>query len=163
MKLRKLRPEDAPLMLEWMHDKDCVGKLQTDFMSKTETDCLNFIRYAQDCQSDLHLAIADDNDTYMGTVSLKHIDRDSGCAEFAIAIRACAMGTGLSAAGMEAILQLGLDDGLSMIYWCVSPENHRAVRFYDKHNYPRIGSERLNVSHYTPQQIADYIWYAVTK
>ena len=35
MRLRQLRMEDAPLMLEWMHDYDVVSKLKTDFMSKT--------------------------------------------------------------------------------------------------------------------------------
>ena len=164
MRLRKLRPEDAPLMLKWMHDADCVGKLQSDFMSKTLDDCNNFINYAQTPKDDLHLAIADDNDTYMGTVSLKHIDTNARRAEFAIAIRACAMGKGLSHAAMTAILEKGLlEMGLEEIYWCVSPENKRAVRFYDKYGYPRVPWEQVCAPHYTPEQIRNYIWYAVTK
>lgn len=162
MKLRKLKAADAPLMLEWMHDPDCVGHLQSNFMEKTLDDCLGFIAYAQEPKDDLHLAIADESDTYMGTVSLKHIDREAGRAEFAIAIRSCAMGKGLSGVAMAEILNLGLQE-LKEIYWCVSPENQRAVRFYDKHGYPRVPAEQMVAPHYTPEQIGTYIWYAVTK
>ena len=164
MKLRDLKSEDAPLMLEWMHDADCVGKLQSDFMSKTLDDCYNFIRYAQAPKDDLHLAIADDDGTYMGTVSLKHIDLSEKRAEFAIAIRRCAMGKGISRAAMTAILEKGLEEmGLKEIYWCVSPENKRAVKFYDKNGYPRIQANAIDAAHYTPEQIRSYIWYAVTR
>ena len=43
MHLRELRIEDAPFMLEWMHDENVVGKLRTGFMSKTIDDCIGFI------------------------------------------------------------------------------------------------------------------------
>ena len=164
MNLRKLRPEDAPLMLDWMHDPDCVGQLQSDFMSKTADDCLRFIAYAQNPTDDLHLAIADETDTYMGTVSLKHIDNALGRAEFAIAIRRCAMGKGLSKDAMAAIIRTGLVEmGLREVYWCVSPKNQRAVRFYDKNGYPRISLESVSAPGYTPEQIREYIWYCVTR
>lgn len=164
MNLRELRSEDAPLMLEWMHDPDCVSLLQSDFMSKTEDDCLRFIAYARQTREDLHLAIADETDTYMGTVSLKHIDRDAGRAEFAISIRRCAMGTGISAGAMAEIIRMGLEElGLREVYWCVAPENRRAVRFYDKNHYPRIPVEAVSAPGYTPEQIGAYLWYAVTR
>lgn len=164
MKLRKLRAEDAPLMLEWMHDPDCVSLLQSDFMSKTADDCLRFIAYAQNTRDDLHLAIADEQDTYMGTVSLKHIDKTAGRAEFAIATRRCAMGTGISAAAMAEIIRMGLEElALREVYWCVSPDNRRAVRFYDKNHYPRIPVEAVSAPGYTPEQIRAYLWYAATR
>jgi len=137
MKLRKLRMDDAPLMLEWMHDKSVVAHLGTNFGEKTLSDCENFIRWAENAENDLHLAIADDADIYMGTVSLKHIDRAEGFAEFAITVRAQAMGKGYSRYGMQEILNRGIAMGLNAIYWCVSPENIRAVRFYDKGGYCR--------------------------
>lgn len=134
MKLRKLKPDDAPLMLEWMHDPTVVERLNTNFAAKTLEDCRAFIDSAQNCREDLHLAIVDDSDTYMGTVSLKHME--SGTAEFAITVRRAAMGKGYSAYGMKTILSYGIQElGLKAIYWCVSPENKRAVRFYDKNQY----------------------------
>lgn len=123
-------------MLEWMHDPTVVEKLHTNFADKTLEDCQAFIASAQNCGEDLHLAIVDDSDTYMGTVSLKHME--NGTAEFAITVRRCAMGGGYAPYGMQAILSYGIQKlGLKAIYWCVSPENKRAVRFYDKHQYLR--------------------------
>lgn len=161
MHLRKLKKEDAPLMLEWMHDPGVVGHMGTNFAEKTMDDCLGFIEWAQTAQSDLHLAVADEKDEYMGTVSLKHIA--NGEAEFAITVRACAMGTGASRFGMEQILREGLCRmGLNRIYWCVSPANVRAVRFYDKNGYPRVDRTTCNTAAYTPEQAEAFLWYAVT-
>ena len=44
MNLRKLEIKDAPLMLEWMHDKSVVEDLRTNFLTKTIEDCENFIK-----------------------------------------------------------------------------------------------------------------------
>lgn len=164
MRLRQLNLTDAPLMLEWMHDPGVVENLQANFTAKTLSDCEGFIRACADASENLHMAIADENDEYMGTVSLKHIRRDRKDGEFAITIRACAMGKGLSAYGMREIIRLGLEElGLRCVYWCVSPENARAVRFYDKNGYPRVPVETLEPIGYTPEQLEHYIWYAVTK
>lgn len=139
MQLRKLEQRDAPLMLEWMHDKSVVCHLGANFAEKTIDDCLRFIAMSQSDLEDLHLAVVNDSDEYMGTVSLKHIDRENRWAEFAVTIRACAMGKGYSRWAMAQILDLGLkEQGLDHIYWCVSPKNERAVRFYDKCGYRRI-------------------------
>lgn len=164
MRLRNLELKDAPLMLEWMHDESVVENLQANFAAKTLADCEAFIRGCADTSENLHMAIVDDNDEYMGTVSLKHIRRDRGDAEFAVTIRACAMGKGFSAYGMREIIRIGLEDlGLRCVYWCVSPDNKRAVRFYDKNAYPRISVQTLCPVGYTQEQVARFIWYAVTK
>ena len=163
MRLRNLELKDAPFMLEWMHDESVVENLQANFAAKTLSDCENFIRSCADSTENLHMAIVDDNDEYMGTVSLKHIDRNRGDAEFAITIRSCAMGKGISAYGMRQIIRVGLEEmGLKKVYWCVSPDNKRAVRFYDKNGYPRVDLSTLAPQGYTQEQLAYYIWYAVT-
>lgn len=164
MKLRKLNLSDAPLMLEWMHDENVVENLQANFAAKTLADCEAFIRSCADSSENLHMAIADDADEYMGTVSLKHIRKDRKDAEFAITIRAGAMGKGISAFGMREIIRIGLEElGLDCVYWCVSPDNKRAVRFYDKNGYPRVSVSSLEPMGYTQEQLRYYIWYAVTK
>ena len=159
MKLRSLIAADAPLMLEWMHDESVVSHLGTNFMEKTLADCQRFIAWANETDTDLHLAVTDDRDEYMGTVSLKHIH--AGTAEFAITVRACAMGKGYAGFGMAAILEKGKQElGLSAIYWCVSRKNARAVRFYDKNGYTRTESVPEHILNaYTPEQCADFIWY----
>lgn len=161
MYLRKLELKDAPLMLAWMHDKSVTEKLRTDFTSKTLQDVENFIKWSLEDKENLNLAIASDEDEYMGTVSLKHIE--NGSAEFAITVRTEAMGRGYSWFGMESIIEKAFHElGLESIYWCVSRENIRAVRFYDKHNF----HEALDI----PPKVLDRYkgienlkWYLVLK
>lgn len=141
--LRKLKQSDAPLMFEWMHDEDVVHFMKADFQHKTLSNCEEFIESAQDDRNNLHLAAVDDNDTYMGTVSLKNIDNDS--AEFAITMRRAAMGKGYAAEAMKQIIDKGFNElGLEYIYWCVNPANKRAVRFYDKNGYQRVTLDELS-------------------
>lgn len=163
MKLRKLERTDAALMLEWMHDSDVVKYMQADFEHKTLNDCEKFIDSSQKDSHNLHLAIVDDDEIYMGTVSLKNIENDT--AEFAITVRKSAMGKGFSKYAMSEIIRIGFEKlKLKSIYWYVSPENKRAVKFYDKNGYMRIDFGKLNNSReeYTPQQLQHYIWYQVT-
>lgn len=163
MRLRKLEKKDASLMLEWMHDPSVVENMYTDFISKTIEDCEAFIQQAEQVCHNLHLAIADEKDNYMGTVSLKHIVGAS--AEFAITVRKSAMGKGYAKYGMEEIIRIGFRElRLQQIYWCVNPENKRAVRFYDKNGYQRICASLLKImGTYSPDQIEDFIWYRVTE
>lgn len=161
MRLRKLLPADAPLMLEWMHDESVVAHLGTNFATKTLDDCKNFIEASQNDPENLHLAVVDDADVYMGTVSLKHVDHESKTAEFAITVRAAAMGHGYSRFGMAEILSMGVKElGLTAIYWCVSTENQRAVRFYDKCGYTRTEHvPQAILENYTSEQRSRFLWY----
>ena len=160
MKLRRLRKQDAPLMLEWMHDPQVVENMKTDFRSKTIQDCERFIEQAQDTSESLHLAIADDSDEYMGTVSLKHF-RDR-TAELGITVRRCAMGKGFSAFGMKEIFRTGFEKlALNRIYWCVDPLNGRAVRFYEK-NGCRRGPCPAQAEDYSQEEKDRFIWFSVS-
>ena len=160
MRLRELKQEDAPLMLAWMHDESVVSDLRGNFAAKTIDDCRAFIENSI-TEENIHLAIASDTDEYMGTVSLKNIE--NGSAEFAITVRAEAMGRGYSWFGMEEIIKKAFNElGLESVYWCVSRDNTRAVRFYDKHNF----HEALDI----PQKVLDRYrgvdnlkWYSVLK
>lgn len=163
MKLRKLKNKDANRMLEWMHDDNVVEFMQADFKNKTIEDCNNFISAAQNDTHNCHLAIVNENDEYMGTVSLKNIQ--NGNAEFAITICREAMGQGYSKFGMREIIRYGFEElNLNNIYWCVSPKNKRAVKFYDKNGYLRFRLQKnFKIEHYTCEQVSNYIWYLATK
>ena len=161
MFLRKLELKDAPLMLAWMHDKRVTENLRSNFASKTMEDAENFIRSSWEDKENVHLAIASDEDEYMGTVSLKHIE--DGSAELAIMVRYESMGRGYSWFGMESIIEKAFKEyALESVYWCVSRDNTRAVRFYDKHNF----NEVLDI----PQKVLErYVgvknlkWYSILK
>ena len=160
MRLRELKQEDAPLMLAWMHDESVVSDLRGNFAAKTIDDCRAFIANSI-TEEDIHLAIASDTDEYMGTVSLKNIE--NGSAEFAITVRAEAMGRGYSWFGMEEIIKKAFNElGLESVYWCVSRDNTRAVRFYDKHNF----HEALDIPQKVLERYRDVDnlkWYSVLK
>lgn len=161
MYLRKLELKDAPLMLAWMHDKRVTANLRTDFSSKTIEDAESFIKWSWEDKESVNLAIASDEDEYMGTVSLKHIE--DGSAEFAITVRTEAMSRGYSWFGMESIIEKAFNKYcLDSVYWCVSRDNTRAVRFYDKHNF----DEALDI----PQKVLERYngvenlkWYSVLR
>ncbi len=162
MYLRKLVPSDAVFMLEWMSDSDITQHFRADFASMTLSDVNAFIDSGQKISNgNINAAVSDDNGTYMGTVSLKHIDFREGNAEFAIVMRKSAMGKGFAWFGMSEIIAGAFRDlNLSLVYWNVLKSNTRAVRFYDKHNF----SEMLNV----PDEFMKYYegmqnlkWYSV--
>lgn len=166
MNLRKLKQKDAPFMLEWMHDPFVTRFLRADFASKTIEDCKMFIKLSQNSNVNIHMAVTDDNDIYMGTASLKNIN--NGMAEFAIAIRRKAMGDGYSRYGMNEIIHIGIDKlKLNLVYWFVSPENKRAIRFYDKNGYERVENIMdcasmavvFNGEEYQEIAVGNYIWY----
>lgn len=145
-------------MLEWMHDESVVHDLKTDFTSKTIQDCLDFIQNSK-TQEQLHLAIADDNDEYIGTVSLKHITVDS--AEFGISIRKIGMGKGFAKYAMTEMINIAFSClKLKKVYWCVSPCNKRALRFYDKNGYNRCIAPKKTYG-YSEEERNTFVWYAV--
>ncbi len=162
MILRDLEKKDAPYMLEWMHDENVTLFLGADFASKTIDDCERFIKASvEDKSENLNLAIADEYDEYMGTVSLKHIDTEEKTAEFAISTRSVSMGKGYAQAAMSEILSKGINElGLCAVYWCVSVENKRAVRFYDKNGYRKTTAvpEKIKAS-YSKEQLEKFVWY----
>lgn len=163
MRLRMLETKDAPFMLEWMHDFSVVKDLKADFMNKTLKDCEVFIEEAQNTRKNLHMAVVNDEDEYMGTVSLKYISDTS--AEFGIVIRRAVMGRGYSGYAMREIIKVAFEKmKLDRVFWCVSPDNERAVRFYDKNEYQRVDGKILDVhGAYTEREIETYLWYQVNR
>ena len=156
MKLRELEMKDAPFMYEWLHDQNVVEYLNIKDSNKTLDDCKDFIANSWNPNDNFHLAITDDKDTYMGTVSLKNINMEQRKAEFAIVVRTYAMGLGFSSYGMKQMLKIGYEEkGLDKIYWYVNTANTRAIRFYEKRGYHRMS---LN-NEFQGGGKNDYIWY----
>lgn len=163
MKLRKLQGKDAPYMLEWMHDEELVRHMHKNFSAMKIEDCRHFIEKSDKTEIDVHFAIADENDEYLGTVSLKDIH--NGHAEFGIVVRRKAMGKGVAAEAMKKMLQYGLEKfALDFVFWCVDKSNQRALSFYDKNKYARIDYVTLGVSvHYDEKYARQFVWYKCVK
>ena len=164
--LRELKQKDAPLMLEWMHDSSVTEFMRTDFANKNLSDCEKFIKESQEYNQNFHLAIADEEDVYIGTVSLKNINKNS--AEFAITVRQESMGTGAASFAITRMLNIGHERlGLENIYWYVSNVNKRAIRFYEKGKYQRVSIEKIcSLIDAECENMAlsnTYIWYLSRK
>jgi len=164
--LRTLKEKDALLMYEWMHDKDVVENLKTDFQTKTIENCQSFIRNSLKDDKNIHYAIINEQDEYLGTVSLKNINNTNSCAEFAITIRKSAMGTGCSTYAIKEIIRKGFEElNLKYIYWYVDTKNKRAIKFYDKNNYKRVKFDNIvNIcNNIKNADNENYIWYIEAK
>lgn len=161
--LRQLLEKDASLMLEWMHDENVVSSLGTNFRKKTLEDALSFIHWSlkPEC-GEVHLACVSDNDEYLGTVSLKHIDQKNKNAEYAICFRRCAHGTGAASYATEQILRIAFEQlQLEKIYLYLYSVNERANRFYQKAGFTLEGRQRCQTLH--ADAFVDVIWYGILK
>lgn len=151
--LRRLELKDAERMYEWMHDEEVLKGLQADvFRNKTLDDCRRFIEVSWVDKSNCHMAIVDNHDVYLGTVSLKNIDALYKDAEFAIVLRSDAQGKGFAKHAMEDIMKVAFDEiGLDEVYWNVLADNERAITLYRKGGYKQINNPPQRLKEHAPQ------------
>lgn len=146
MQLRKLEEKDAIKMSGWMHDPEVNQHFRFDAGAMTQEDVLHFIAAAQDTRQNMHLACVDENDEYMGTVSLKQIDKENGTAEYAISFLKSAQGNGAARFATGEILRIAFEDlELEKVYLDVLEENQHACRFYEKQGFCREGVLRSHI------------------
>lgn len=163
MRLRDLKLEDAPLMLEWMHDPVVTEKMRGSFSDKTLADAEDFIKASCDKTEEIHLAISSDEDEYMGTVSLRNVDKKNQYAEFAVVVRQKAMAKGYAWYALEEMLNKAFDEyGLESVYWRVSRENEKAIRFFDKHNMHEVIEMPAEI-YMRYADMPNLKWYSVLK
>ncbi len=133
IKLRFLENKDADGMLEWMKDPSITCFFRFDPSNITRESCEEFIRSAKSIPKNLHYAIVDENDNYLGTISLKEIDMINKRAEYAICTRKCSHGTGNAWKATKQILEIAFEQiKLESIYLNVLAINERANAFYKK-------------------------------
>lgn len=162
MRLRKFKGADVGGILGWMHDDRVNCFFEKDFASFTERDVLKFIDSTKDETVDFHRACVDENDCYLGTVSLKNIDIVSKKAEYAVCFSKESHGTGAAAFATKEILRIGFCElGLNRIYLNVIAENEQANRFYKKMGFVFEGTfQEHAVIH---KRLCDLNWYRLLK
>lgn len=149
-------------MLEWMSDSELTSGFHADYSENTIQNVEDFIRAAQSLQPEMHYAIVNDEDEYMGTVSLRNIDFNEGNAELAIVVRRVAMRKGYALHGILEALDIAFNElGLNSVYWRVKAGNFRAIRFFEKHGFNTLDEDvpfHILSQH---SQETDSVWYAV--
>lgn len=159
--LRMLKIEDAVFMLEWMHDPNVNSNFKFDFASMTKEKVIDFINTSFNNETQ-HFAFVNENDEYLGTISLKHISYTDNNAEYAITTRTCAQGTGAAYKATMALLKYAFDElGLHRVYLNVLEENERANAFYKKCGFFYEGQFKEHL--YLKGEYKNLNWYAITK
>ncbi len=165
--LRELRREDAPLMLEWMHDSDTTKGLKKDLSSCTLEDAETFcesMRIPDEIKTGMgiHFAITDENDEYLGTISLKNIDLVNSNAEYAIILRKNYQGHGIASRATHLILEYAFDKlNLHRVYLSVLADNDNAVKLYEKCGFKYEGEFRGHIR--LRDKYINWKWYGVLR
>ena len=163
--LRELREQDAPFMLEWMHDPDIQKCFRKNMMGANLNDTLSFCRNSAipvilKNGDSLHFAITDENNEYLGTVSLKNIDLDNKSAEYAIVLRKKAQGHGIAYAATILLLKKSFSEyGLHRVYLNVLATNTPAINLYEKVGFKFEGEfrEHLRIN----GKFVNWKWYSM--
>lgn len=162
MKLRQLENKDAEKMLEWMHDEDVTEYMLADFNNMQLQNCVDFIENASKDTQNKHFAVCDENDEYLGTISLKNINERDMSAEYAVIFRKKAIGSGAAFWATREILKIGFETmNLNRIYLDVLCDNKRAVKFYNKVGFIQEGIWRQHF--YLHGQYRDVLWLSFLK
>lgn len=165
MKLRMLDEKDADGMLEWMHDPKVYQYFRFPCEETNKERAVEFIHNAQ-MQfvkgDNRHYAIADDEDNYLGTISLKDIDMQSLNAEFAISMRSAAQGQGMATEATKELLRIAFEEiGLQRVYLNVISDNERAVHLYEKCGFVYEGEFRNHIK--IRGEMKSLKWYGILK
>lgn len=129
-------------MLEWMTDPEITRFFRFDPSNVTQQSCEEYIENAGSQPNTRHFAVVDENDEYLGTISLKDIDLENRCAEYAISTRKKAHGTGAAILATRLVLQYAFEElGLERVYLNVLAENGRANAFYRKAGFRFVREE----------------------
>lgn len=163
--LRELQEKDAPLMLEWMHDSDIQSCFKKNMLSATLEDARAFCLGANIPSvikngDNLHFAIVDESDEYLGTISLKDISIDNGSAEYAIATRAKIHGQGIATEATNLLLEKAFKEyNLHRVYLNVLAGNAAAIRLYERCGFTLEGEFREHLR--MGGKYMNWKWYGI--
>ncbi len=167
VKLRELKEKDAPLMLEWMCDPDIQKGLKKNLLNSKLEDALKFIIQSPIPKniitgSNIHYAIADYNDEYLGTISLKNVDIDNKSAEYAIIVRKELHGTGVSYEATDLLLDKAFTEfGFHRVYLSVYSNNEAAIKLYERCGFKYEGEFR---EHFLIDgKYINWKWYSILR
>lgn len=165
--LRELKEKDAPLMLEWMHDDNVQKSFQKNMKDITISGAKKFCydsKFPKKISSgqNMHFAIINEGDEYLGTISLKNFDLLNKMAEYAIVLRKKVYGKKIAKRATILLLKKAFYDyKLHKVYLNVLDDNISAIRLYKSCGFICEGKSRdhllINGKYKT------VIWYSILK
>lgn len=165
IRLREIQEKDAPYMLEWMHDPAIQENFKKNMLSATLEDVKAFCTEAKIPSEikngdNLHFAIVDEADEYLGTISLKDISVDNGSAEYAIATRTKVHGRGIASEATNLLLKKAFREyNLHRVYLNVLAENTAAIRLYERCGFTFEGEFREHLK--MRGKYMNWKWYGI--
>jgi len=158
MRLRELQIKDADKMYQWMSDDEVVSSLLIGRFPTSIEKIYEFIRNSWTDKVNVHFAVVDDTDDYVGTVSLKQINYIDRNAEYAIALCKEYWGQNYARFATDKIIEYGFKKlNLHKIYFNVVSTNIRANKFYKKYGFELEGQFREHL--YIEGNLVDLNWY----
>lgn len=165
MRLRRLEEKDAEGMLEWMRDSEIQKRFRFNACERDMKAVICFIQKANiqlvDGE-DIHYAIVDERDEYLGTISLKSVNLIDKNAEYAISLRRKAQGKGIAEEATREILRLAFTEyNLERVYLNVLSENARAIRLYERLGFTYEGEYRKHL--FLRGEYKSLKWYSMLR
>lgn len=159
--IRQLLKKDADNMLKCLLDKETMQYMQLSQAQQSLEKCQAFIENSF-TERNQHFAIVNENDEWVGTISLKNIDHDVGAAEYAIITARSIHGKGVAYSATQELLKYAFHDlGLNRVYLNVIKDNIRANKFYIKCGFEFEGCFRQAIR--IGEKLLDLNWYAIIK
>jgi len=147
-----------------MQNPQIISNFQIDFTNASQKTADDFIAkdLASDNKTTKHYAIINEEDEYLGTISLKNIDYKNKNAEYAIVLRSKAIGTNTAFDATKALFDIVFKDlKLEKIYLNCLSENKRAINFYRKVGFNFEGEFKKHV--YIKNYFHNLSWMAFLK
>lgn len=149
MQLRALNKKDAEGMLEWMKNPQVCRFFRFNPEDVSIESVLRFIDDADTqlkCKTSINMAIVNDADEYLGTISLKNIDYCALNAEYAISLRVKAQGKGIASWATRRMLSIAFEElMLKKVYLNVLSDNENAIHCYEKIGFVCEGEFRKHI------------------
>lgn len=157
-----LEDKDAIRILSWIKDPEINQYFQFNSAKANLDSVLAFIKESKNQSESIHMAVVDDNDFYLGTISLKNINLESSNAEYAISMCKDAHGTGAAKYATGEILKIAFENlNLNRVYLNVLSDNIRANKFYMKNHFIFEGELKEHIQ--INGVLKDLKWYRLLK
>ena len=148
--------KDSEKMLEMLNDVEINKNFSFAGKKFTINEVSTFIAGSNKDLQRIDYAIVDEQDNYLGTISLKNLNFNSKEAEYAISLTKNAIGKGAATIATNLLVEKAIVEfNLKEIYLNVKKDNFRAINFYKKYGFEIIESKGLK------EDNLNLIWFAL--
>ena len=141
--LREPLEKDVHEMLKMLNNPDIKKHFSFFNHQFTIQDVKNFIQDSSKNKYRVDFSIVDEEDKFLGTITLKNIDQHKNEAEYAISLSEKSIGKGIAKKATDIIISKAINSfNIKTIYLNVKSDNIRAIRFYEKYGFKKYNNNR---------------------